>query len=143
LLLILLPVFMGVPGSDRLFRVCALVVLISVVIHGGTPTLLARIGRRRDSEEPPPPEPLKEVRSLPIIEASQQAVGAQTITLEELDRLHKLGEEVIILDVRTERSRDTSDFQAQGSVRMPPENVVEQARRLDLPTEAWLIAYCA
>ena len=143
LLLILLPVFAGVPGSDTLFRVCALVVLISVVIHGGTPMLLTRIARRRDSEEPPPPEPLKEARSLPVIEASQQSVSTQIITLEELDRLQKSGDKIILLDVRTERSRDTSDLQARGSVRMPPENVVRQARELALPKEAWLIAYCA
>jgi sodium/hydrogen antiporter len=143
LLLVLLPVFAGVPGSDTLFRVCALIVLISVVIHGGTPMLLTRIGRKREPHEPATPEPLKEARALPIIEASQQSVGAQTIALEELDRLQKLGEQIIILDVRTERSRDTSDFQARGSVRMPPENVVEQARELGLPKEAWLIAYCA
>jgi NhaP-type Na+/H+ and K+/H+ antiporter len=143
LLLVLLPVFAGVPGSDTLFRICALIVLISVVIHGGTPMLLTRFDRKRESEEPPTPEPVKEARSLPVVEASQQAAGAQTITLEELERLKKLGEEVIILDVRTERSRETSDFQAQGSVRMPPENVVAQARQLHLPKEAWLIAYCA
>ena len=152
LLLVLLPVFAGVPGSDRLFRVCALVVLISVVLHGTTPMLLARIARKRESEaEPPTPEPLKtpgpperlpESRSLPVIETSQP-VGAQTITLEELDRLKQLGENVIILDVRTERSRDTSDSQAEGSVRVVPENVVAQARELRLPKEAWLIDYCA
>ena len=146
LLLVLLPVFAGVPGSDRLFRVCALIVMISVVLHGATPMLLARIARKRESEEPPTPEPperLRESRSLPVIEPSQQPVGAQTITLEELDRLQRLGEKVILLDVRTERSRDTSDLQAEGSVRMPPENVVAQARELNLPKEAWLIAYCA
>jgi rhodanese-related sulfurtransferase len=49
----------------------------------------------------------------------------------------------VLLDVRTERSRDTSDFQATGSVRMPPENVVIQAKDLKLPKEAWLIVYCA
>ena len=52
-------------------------------------------------------------------------------------------ESVVLLDVRTERSRDTSDFQAKGSVRMPPEHVVAQANQLKLPKEAWLIAYCA
>ncbi len=50
---------------------------------------------------------------------------------------------MILLDVRTERSRETSEFQAEGSVRMPPENVVIQARKLNLPKDAWLIAYCA
>src|SRR5215212_4959071 len=147
LLLVLLPVFAGVPGSDALFRICTLIVLISVVIHGATPMLLTRIDRKRESEEPPTPEHLKESRTLPIIDASQpvasQPVGAQTISLDELDRLRKLGEDVILLDVRTERSRDTSDFQAEGSVRMPPDNVVAQARELNLPKEAWLIAYCA
>src|SRR6266850_7475116 len=41
LLLVLLAVFAGVPDSDRLFAVCSLVVLVSVVLHGGSPMLLA------------------------------------------------------------------------------------------------------
>ncbi|HEX8141326.1 MAG TPA: cation:proton antiporter [Pyrinomonadaceae bacterium] len=47
LLLILLPVFAGLPGSEHLFKVCSLVVLASVVLHGGSPMLLARAARRR------------------------------------------------------------------------------------------------
>jgi NhaP-type Na+/H+ or K+/H+ antiporter len=47
LLLILLPVFAGLPGSERLFAVCSLVVLVSVVLHGGSPMLLARAARKR------------------------------------------------------------------------------------------------
>jgi rhodanese-related sulfurtransferase len=70
-------------------------------------------------------------------------VGTQTITLGELEQLRKSGEPVVLLDVRTERSRETSDSMAQGSIRMPPEDVVAQARELALPKDAWLIAYCA
>jgi len=51
LLLILLPVFAGLPGSSQLFEVCSLVVLASVVLHGGSPMLLARAARRRASKE--------------------------------------------------------------------------------------------
>jgi sodium/hydrogen antiporter len=51
LLLILLPVFAGVPGSDRLFAVCSLVVIVSVVLHGGSPMLLARAARKRALKE--------------------------------------------------------------------------------------------
>jgi hypothetical protein len=51
LLLILLPVFAGVPGSDQLFAICSLVVLVSVVVHGGSPMLLARMARRRALRE--------------------------------------------------------------------------------------------
>lgn len=47
LLLVLLPVFAGVPGSDRWFSICSLVVLASVVLHGGSPMLLAGMARRR------------------------------------------------------------------------------------------------
>lgn len=47
LLEILLPVFAGLSGSTRLFEICCLVVLLSVVLHGGTPPLIARRGRKR------------------------------------------------------------------------------------------------
>ena len=142
LLLVLLPIFAGVAGSDRIFRVCALIVLISVVVHGATPMLFARLLGEKEPGAPPAPEPPKESKSLPVLELVQP-VGTQSITFDELDQLQKSGDQVILLDVRTERSRDTSDFQAAGSIRMPPENVVAQARELGLPKEAWLIAYCA
>ena len=47
LLLVLIAVFAGLPGSERLFAVCSLIVLISVVIHGSTPMLLERIAGKR------------------------------------------------------------------------------------------------
>ena len=51
LLLILLPVFAGLPGSEQLFAICSLVVLVSVVLHGGSPMLLARAARKRALKE--------------------------------------------------------------------------------------------
>ncbi len=147
LLLILLPVFAGVAGSDRLFRISALIVLISVIVHGASPMLLTRIAPNVEPTEPkeppaPVPEPVKESRALPVLESSP-AVGKQSITLEEFQRLQESGENVILLDVRTERSREPSEFQAKGSVRMPPEDIVAQAREMKLPKDAWLITYCA
>lgn len=144
LLLILLAVFSGMPGSERLFQICSLVVLISIVIHGASPMLLTRFTKKNNAEEeaPTPPEAPKESRALPVIE-SPLAVGTQSISLEELDHLQNSGEQVIIVDARTDRSRDTSESQAKGSVRLVPENVVGQARQLNLPKEAWLIIYCA
>ena len=150
LLLILLPVFAGLPGSERLFAICALVVLMSVVIHGASPMVLARFCKEELEETPetpepkaaltePPPVPATQTRaSLPIVE-----VGAQTVTLDDLERLEERGEKVILLDVRTDRSMETSESMAAGAVRLPPENVVAQARKLQLPKDAWLIAYCA
>ena len=138
LLLVLLAVFAGVPGNERIFAICSLIVLLSIVIHGTSPMLLARFSKKIEVTEPPS-------RALPVVEPSQQeqSVGSQIVTLEDVDRLKKAGEQVILLDVRTERSRATSDSQADGSVRMPPENVVVQAREKNLPKDAWLVAYCA
>jgi NhaP-type Na+/H+ or K+/H+ antiporter len=137
LLLILLAVFAGMPGADRLFAICSLIVLISIVLHGASPMLLARL-----TESEPETRPEEPPRSLRVIE-SPAPVGKQSITLEELDQLQNSGEKVVLLDVRTERSLETSDSQAEGSIRMPPENVVQKARKLKLPNDAWLIAYCA
>jgi cell volume regulation protein A len=51
LLLVLLPVFAGLPGGEQLFAVCSLVVLVSVVLHGGAPMLLAQAARKRARKE--------------------------------------------------------------------------------------------
>lgn len=51
LLLILLPVFAGLPEGRQLFAICSLVVLFSVVLHGGSPLLLARAAQRRALKE--------------------------------------------------------------------------------------------
>ena len=51
LLLVLLPVFAGIRGSEHLFAVCSLVVLSSVVLHGASPMLLTRIAQRRAAKE--------------------------------------------------------------------------------------------
>jgi sodium/hydrogen antiporter len=137
LLLVLLAVFAGVPGSAQIFAICSLIVLLSIVIHGTSPMLLARFSKKHEPAEPEIPS-----RTVPVPESSQP-VGSQIINLEELKSLQQAGEEVILLDVRTERSRGTSDSHAKGSVRMPPENVVIQAREKNLPKDAWLVAYCA
>jgi NhaP-type Na+/H+ or K+/H+ antiporter len=50
LLLVLLPVFAGLEGGAQMFAICSLVVLLSVVVHGGT---LMLVGRGRRGSAPP------------------------------------------------------------------------------------------
>lgn len=68
LLLVLLPVFAGIAGSEQLFAICSFVVLLSVVVHGGTPLILARYfppaqeqpataGGAQETASPPLPPP--------------------------------------------------------------------------------------
>ena len=178
LLLVLLPVFAGVPGSDRLFAICSLVVLVSIVVHGGSPMLLARAARKRalvkesDSDdstnnkaqnnvaeshtqqagptEPISIQPISLNRSTLTTEAlgashntERAEIGTQSISIDELRQLWTANEPVTILDVRTDRSIEDSSEQAEGAVRMPPDNVSARAKESGLNKDAWLIAYCA
>ena len=54
LLLVLLPVFEGLPQSDFLLTTCCLVVLFSVVLHGLTPGLLIKSPARSSRTAPLP-----------------------------------------------------------------------------------------
>jgi NhaP-type Na+/H+ or K+/H+ antiporter len=180
LLLISLPVFAGIPGTERMFAICCLVVLISVVLHGGSPMLLAHLARRRAQEEARAAEVSRDfgapmtadktgtdgsglVQIQPISERDsvgrREAVRVddrssdgsnqddentlERISIDEVLRLQRSGEPVVILDVRTDRSLETSDLQVKGAVRVPPDDAVQRARELNLPKDAWLIAYCA
>ncbi len=80
LLLVLLPVFDRVPGSDRLFAICTLVVILSVVLHGGSPLILARYNRDRPPPAPPPAPvevppapPKRSFVPLPLLQPSEKA----------------------------------------------------------------------
>jgi sodium/hydrogen antiporter len=57
LLLVLLPVFAGVPGSDRIFSYCCLVVICSVAVHGGSLMALSRWKDRTQAEQQSSPVP--------------------------------------------------------------------------------------
>jgi NhaP-type Na+/H+ or K+/H+ antiporter len=143
LLLVLLAVFAGTPGSAQLFSICSLVVLLSVVLHGGSLMLIGKKnlggGSAPEVSEPSPapasprPSPLTVIR-----EAIPEKMG-----LEELRALQDRGEPVVLLDVRTARSLEGSDTTARGAVRIDPERPAKDAERLQLPREAWLVAFCA
>jgi sodium/hydrogen antiporter len=201
LLIVLLPVFAGIPGSEALFPICCLVVLLSVVLHGGSPFILARLKERRATRELVPAAPLpplgggrrqeaggnitpvnnaitivppdedpdsgqnsnRSSRTLPVISLDPapavvpvptQANGndnddyaepgdRERISLNEVLNICNANAEVYLLDVRTERSFARDPRLAQGAVRMPPDHVVERATEMQIPKEAWIIAYCA
>ncbi len=169
LLLILLPIFAGVPGSEALFPLCALVVLLSVVIHGASSMLVVQrrlLTQAGGAQRPSAASPGPEVRP----EASRSGAGASTampaassvspatapeaddtgadedddrISVAQLRNLLEAGAAVVILDVRTERAFNGSALQPQGAVRLPPDHVVERATELGLARDAWLVALCA
>lgn len=126
LLLVLLPVFAGLPESESLFQIASLVVLLSILLHGGS---LMLAGRRL--ETPPAPEP------------APAEPGPERISVEGLHRLREAGEPLTVLDVRTERSYRQSQTRARGAVRLHPDRAARHAAELGLAKGAWLVAYCA
>ncbi len=144
LLLVLLPVFAGFAEGGRLFSICSLVVLVSVVMHGGSPMLLTRAARRRarrDGAEAP--RVVTAAASQAPRGAEEEVADRQRISIEEVQKLTQTDKPVTVLDVRTERSLEGSSSQAKGAVRMPPDHVSDRARELGLDVNAWLVAYCA
>jgi NhaP-type Na+/H+ or K+/H+ antiporter len=163
LLLVLLAVFAGIPGADYLFALCSVVVLLSLVVHGGTPAVIAWVGRARDRADAAPSAgsiPAITGATVPLdvpsgrppsLESPTPDDGARDgeavadkdrISIAELRRLWEVGEHVFILDVRTERSYNREPLQAAGSIRLQPDHVAERAAELDLPRDSWIVAYC-
>jgi NhaP-type Na+/H+ or K+/H+ antiporter len=123
LLLVLLPVFAGVPGARGLFPVAALVVLLSVVLHGGSLMLRGWGSKAGDG--------------------GRGKGGRERITLDEVKQLQARGERVVLLDVRKEGAWRESAVKAQGAIRLPPDSARTRAAELALPRHDWLVAYCA
>ncbi len=132
-LLVLLPVFAGVPNAAALFPVCALIVLLSVVIHGG---MLMKWGGRLSEAGG--------LRGRSPRASDRDVVGSsELITIDEYRELVRIKEPVRLLDVRSPSSYEGADLQASGSIRTDPRRPVESAAAAALPKSDWLIAYCA
>lgn len=141
LLLVLLPVFAGAPGAERLFTIVCLVVLLSVVLHGGVigAFLRATAAARREAAA------TEAERSSAAAAAPPAAPVAlpERISIDELRALWARGEPVIVADARTERSYRVDDIKAHGAIRLPPEDAVRTATALRLSQHATLVLYCA
>ena len=139
LLLILIPVFAGVPESRSLFFICCLVVLLSVVVHGSSLMLLKR--------QAPSSGDLTAVSraSADAEEVPAAAVDndGELISMEELRKLQSTGAAVLVVDVRAETSFNSSPFQAQGALRIPPDQAVRRITELNIPRHSWIVAFCA
>jgi NhaP-type Na+/H+ or K+/H+ antiporter/rhodanese-related sulfurtransferase len=173
LLLVLLPVFAGVPGSDRLFSLCCLVVVFSVCLHGGSLMVLNRKAAPAPAGEPPADGPSVSPaapRLVPVtsdghngsgngratavasdpnpgeVPAAPEHAGldlAERMPIEELQRLMASGEPVFVLDARSERSFLDSASFAGGAIRIDPDRAVKDVTQLKVPKDARIVPFCA
>ena len=87
LLLVLLPVFAGMPGSERLFAITCLVVLLSVLLHGAAIAVFLR----KDAG-PGPAVATGPARPPKAEPATPEAPVPERITLAEMRELQDAGE---------------------------------------------------
>ncbi len=152
LLLVLLAVFAGAPGADELFRIACLVVLLSVLLHGGA---IVWMGRRGDAA--PEPSPLAPLLSLvgggaaeePALasarepgEAAEPFADPDRIGLAQVRALLAVGAPVVLADARKESAWREGDVKAAGARRLSPDRPADDARVMGLPSDAWIVLYC-
>jgi sodium/hydrogen antiporter len=168
LLLVLLPVFDGIPGAEEMFTICCLVVLLSVLLHGSAIGLIVRrpAGWVTTSFNvpvaaaplPAMPDASAVVQAPARVAVAEPAPAAastaavagdaaegldERITIDEMRDRQKAGEDVYLLDVRTGRTFEADAFIARGAIRMPPDDAVKLAKAHRIPWKATLVAYCA
>jgi NhaP-type Na+/H+ or K+/H+ antiporter len=166
LLLVLLAVFAGVPSAGALFDVTALVVLLSVVVHGGSQALLSPRPAKSADEAPAaspdaPPAAAAGPTGTPVDPGAEDVAAArwsaespaphpalwdrgdpERIDLAGVDALRAAGFRVVLLDVRTDNAYASASERAAQAVRVPPERAVPVVAAMNLPSDAWLVSYC-
>ncbi len=121
LLLALLVVQNGVPGSELLFAVVGVVVLASVTVHGASSTPIgAWYGRKAGTETL---EEERESTAAGLFEHDETDVPR--VSRDELSQMLGSRNPPMILDVRSRSSYVRDGSQIPGSVRVPPDRLTE------------------
>ena len=145
LLLVLLPIFAGAADVEALFRVACLVVLLSVLVHGGALMWMAPAAVPAPTALPLAPLQAlaKPTPALPPTAAYLEFPdGSDGIRIEEVKALLDVGAPLVVADVRREAVWSEAVDLAAGALRLSPERPADDARRLGLPLESWIILYC-
>ncbi|RYG37183.1 hypothetical protein EON81_07445 [bacterium] len=151
ILLILLPVFEGVPGTEHLFHISAIVMIVSIVLHGGSVMRLSG-GKRGEASaaavldvappvSPTPVTPHDHVAETPT-SPSLSIEGLPVLTFDEF-LAHGREERLWLLDGRSARGWASADTTAQGAARIDPDQPTRSAEALGIPKDGLLGIYCA
>jgi NhaP-type Na+/H+ or K+/H+ antiporter len=141
LLLVLLPVFAGIPDAVALFTITCLVVLLSVVVHG---TGIALWLRRDTADRGPRTEEVASgVQRVEAPTPLHQSSVLNPIAIDDFRTRLARGEKLQLVDARSERTWNQDGLKARGAIRLPPDDAVRSARELGLDRHGTLVIYCA
>jgi NhaP-type Na+/H+ or K+/H+ antiporter/rhodanese-related sulfurtransferase len=130
LLLALLPVFDQIPGAEPLFKISTVLVLVSIVLHGGSMMFFGR--KVHEHPELDMPEPAGLIEPFP---AEISAADVRT-------RIGR-GETILLADVRREAGYLASHDRVSGAARIHPQFARRDADELAIPKETPIALFCA
>jgi NhaP-type Na+/H+ or K+/H+ antiporter len=137
LLLALLVVQAGIPGSELLLAVVGVVVMASVAIHGGTATPVGMWYGRIAAKET-----LEEERASTVAGLFGGHEGeVPMLTPQELSGLLSKPDPPVVVDVRTRASYNHDWTRIPGSVRVLPDAAIDWAG--GWPPGQEVVAYCS
>ena len=147
LLLALLAIQAHVPGAEYLLTIAGVVVVVSVLAHGTSATPLSawygrRVGR---AQETLPEERASDFPDLFEPDASE-STGTPRTSPQQLAAQLAAPNPPLVLDSRSRAHYDDSDSQIPGSVRVPPDQIIQWAQqRIETQPNAKaqpIVAYC-
>jgi sodium/hydrogen antiporter len=136
LLLALLVVQNGVPGAEQLLAIVGVVVIVSVIAHGGSATPLSAWYGRRIAQTTLPEE--RESTAAGLFQHDRDEVAR--ITPDELAQRLAGRNPPLVLDVRTRSSYERDQAQIPGSLRVLPDRITEWAAKQD--RQRAVVTYC-
>ena len=144
LLLVLLPVFAGMPGAERLFRspaswCCS---RCCCTAAGSRSSSGRRRGGRAPTRSAAGPAPSAAPRPRPAGAASETTVP-ERITIPELRRCRSRASRSSWPTCAPSGATATIPDQAQGAIRLPPDDAVRLARERGLDQHGTVVLYCA
>ncbi|MCC6403003.1 MAG: cation:proton antiporter [Fimbriimonadaceae bacterium] len=122
LLLVLVPVFERTKGAEAVFPYAALVVVVSILLHGGT----AMLSGRRAAARPAEAEPNPIVQPLAVIQEWSD-----------------IGRSVVFVDARSHLEHSRAERDLAQAVRIDPDFVAKSIKREGLAPSDWQAVFCS
>lgn len=122
LLIVLVPIFEGTPGAESVFPYAALVVVVSILLHGGTAMFSGRRAARR-----------------PTV-ADHYPIVQPLATIREWE---DMGRVVVFVDARTHTDYTRATHDLAEAVRVDPDFVAKAVRTEGLAASDWQAVFCS
>jgi NhaP-type Na+/H+ or K+/H+ antiporter len=142
LLLAVLAIAAGIPQGERVFGIVSVVVVLSMIVHGGTATpVLSWYGRNLRKADLPEENAADAVTLFDGDKTWNTTADVPRMTVAELNAMLQRGEPVTIIDVRRQTAFERDLQRIPGSIRIPVDELID--RLGEVPRDRPVVLWCA